>query len=103
MVWITYTVVWQDSPSESPVFRLSGSTTSRPAGLTSTAANGRLQETVNQVTRAGSSSAPAVAVGQDNSKVIVWEDDSNENGSYQILASAWESNGFPPLLPTTWS
>jgi hypothetical protein len=88
-----YTVVWEDSPSESPFppQRVYDIKTRR---FNVDGCERRLQETVNQVTR-GQQRNPAVAVGPDNSKVIVWEDDSNENGSYQILASAWESNGFP--------
>jgi predicted phosphodiesterase len=89
-----YTVVWEDSPSDNPLFQ-SFDIKSRRFGVDG--CERRLQETINGVT-AGEQRKPAVAIGQDGSKVVVWEDDNDGNGSYQILASAWESNGSPRFL-----
>jgi hypothetical protein len=93
------TVVWEDTPSEIlfPWLR-SYDIKSRRFGIDG--CERRLQETVNGAT-GGQQRHPAVAIGEDGSKTVVWEDDSDGNGSYQILASSWEPNGSPRFLDMT--
>ncbi|MEK6304667.1 MAG: M12 family metallopeptidase [Acidobacteriota bacterium] len=58
-------------------------------------ANGRQhfsQRTVN-VHSAGQQIAPHVAVANDGRFVVVWQDDTDKNGIFQIKARGFESNG----------
>jgi hypothetical protein len=58
-------------------------------------ANGRQtfsQRTVNAV-RSGNHLAPDVAVANDGRFVVVWQDDRDRNGFYQIKARGFDSHG----------
>ena len=56
--------------------------------------------TVNTVT-AGQQVNPRVAVGSDRAFVVVWEDDSDRNGFFEIFARGFRADGaelFAPIL-----
>lgn len=69
-------------------------------------ANGRqlFSERVVNVTSAGQQTAPSLAVANDGRFVVVWQDDTDKNGIFQIKVRGFESNGaqrFPQRTVNT--
>ena len=88
-----FVVVWEDDHDKNRWHDILG------RGFTG---DGRLRmhtKRVNSVTT-GQQHRPAVAVAPDGDFVVVWEDDQDENGWYDIRARGFAANGqqrFPDL------
>ena len=82
----SFVVVWEDDQDENGFFEIMA------RGFN---ANGtqRFSDIVINSVSSGQQLKPQIAMASDGSFVVVWEDDQNENGFFEILARGFNTNG----------
>jgi uncharacterized protein YxeA len=81
-----FVVVWQDDNNENGIFQILG------RGFKANGTQKFADITINSNWR-GQQLRPDIAMMPNGDFVVVWQDDNNENGYYQILARGFNSNG----------
>jgi hypothetical protein len=87
----SFVVAWEDDRNENSIYQI------RAAGFNSMGTRRFGDITVNADLR-GQQLKPEVAMAPDGSFVVTWEDDRNENGTYQIRAARFNSTGATRLF-----
>jgi hypothetical protein len=82
----SFTIVWQDDNQGDGVYQIYAS------GFDSSGAKRWGDITANKIS-AGQQCDPAIAMAPNGSFVIVWTDDNDENGLYQIYAAGFDASG----------
>ena len=82
----SFVVVWEDDKDENGYYQILA------RGFNADGSERFHDITVNSVGK-GQQFKPAVAMASDGRFVVVWEDDQDENGYYQILARGFNADG----------
>jgi hypothetical protein len=81
-----FVVVWQDDSNDNEIYQIKG------RGFDAVG-NQRIQQFTVNANAAGQQLHPDVHVDSDGTFVVTWEDDTNENGNYQIKARGFNDQG----------
>lgn len=81
-----FVVVWEDDEDNNGFYQIYG------RGFTATGAQRIARFTVNTVS-SGQQYEPGLGMRNDGGFAVAWEDDQDENGSFQILSRVFNSNG----------
>jgi hypothetical protein len=89
-----FVVVWQDDSNENEIYQV------KARGFDATGAQRFNQITVNTVT-SGQQLRPAIAGDANGRFVVTWDDDSNENGVYNVRVRGFDERGNQLLSQRT--
>jgi ABC-type transport system involved in cytochrome c biogenesis ATPase subunit len=89
-----FVVVWEDDNNENRVYQIYA------RGFNANGSQKFADMTVNSVST-GQQYNPAVAMASNGDFVVVWEDDQDKNGLYQVYARGFNANGSQKFADKT--